>query len=182
MSIIILGGIKHCGKTSLGRSIAQNMHCNFYDLDNLILNVSNNSWETVRDIWKDLGKYEFIRLEAEAARTFVEWIIPSDYGQNCILSLGGATIENSGAMSWLKNLGVNVYIRASSDILYKRIMSKGRPPFLSEDNALEDFQVIYKHRNAMYEKFADLIHDVDDSPLHINAQRLLTSLEKNNVR
>ena len=182
MGIILIGGIKHCGKTSLGRILAESWNYQFHDLDQLIISCANNAWESVREIWTNLGKEEFMRLEAEAARTFSEWIVPSASHHNCVLSLGGAAIENPKAMGWLHDLGTKVYIRADFETLYRRIMKKGRPPFLSEDNSREDFQEIYERRNALYEDYADVIHDVDDSPVQINAERLMATLEKHNVR
>jgi shikimate kinase len=85
-------------------------------------------------------------------------------------------------MAWISRKGTNVYIRADEELLYKRIMQGGRPPFLSEDSPREDFSVLYRRRNALYEQYAHLIHDVDDSPASINARRLLTALEKHHAR
>ena len=37
---------------------------------------------------------------------------------------------------------------------------------------------IYKKRDTLYTDFAELIHDVDDAPKKVNAQRLLVRLER----
>lgn len=151
-------------------------------MDDLVLKETAGAWKSVRAIWQDLGRDEFMLLEEDAARNFVEWIIPDLKGQGCILSLGGGTVENTGAMAWIGAKGTNVYVRAEEELLYGRIMAGGRPPFLSEENPREDFAALYRKRHLLYTDYANLIHDVDDAPAKINAQRLLVALEKYHAR
>ena len=129
MGIILLAGIKHCGKTSLGKIISADLGYRFFDLDDLVLQATGGSWDSVREIWINMGRHEFRRLEEDATRNFVEWVIPSLEGEGIVLSLGGGMVENPGALGWLKNRGLKVYIRADADLLYRRIMAGGRPPF-----------------------------------------------------
>lgn len=178
MGIILVGGIKHCGKSTLGRIIADDLDYRFYDMDDLIIKETAGAWKSARAIFRDLGRDEFMLMEEDAARNFVEWIVPELNGGGCILSLGGGTVENAGAMAWIGGKGTNVYVRADEALLYDRIMAGGRPPFLSEASPREDFAALYRTRDALYAEFANLIHDVDDSPAEINAQRLLVALEK----
>ena len=178
MGIIVIGGLKHCGKSTLGRLIARDLGYQFYDLDDLIREETNGIWDSVREIWKTFGQEEFQRLEEEAARSFIDWHIPGLKEPGAVLSLGGGTIENPGAMTWLKNRGLNVYVRAPKNLLYGRIMAKGRPPFLSQENPQSDWDGLYEKRDALLERFADIIHDVDDSEAKINAQRLLLKMER----
>ena len=182
MKNIILGGLKHCGKTSLGKILAADSGYRFFDLDDLVLEAAGGLWDSVRELWEKMGGYEFRYMEAEAARNFVEWIIPALGGSGSILSLGGGTVENSDALGWVKNLGLKVYLRADAELLYSRIMAHGRPPFLSEDDSHGGFMELYDKRHPLYTEFADIIHDVDDAPKKINAQRLLTALEQHNAR
>ena len=178
MGLILVGGLKHSGKTSLGRIIARDLDCPFFDMDELILEETSGAWKSVRKIYRDLGRDEFQRLEEEAARNFVEWRLPELGGDPAVLALGGGTIENAAAMAWLSGRGTAVYLHADADLLFARIMEGGRPPFLSEERPEEDFKELYRKRDALYADFADIIHDVDDSPQEINAQRLLVVLEK----
>lgn len=179
MSVIIIGGIKHCGKSSLGLKLAKHYEIPFFDVDKMILEETGNIWNSVREIWKRMGKTEFLRIEESAMRNFSEWVIPSCAGSRLVLSLGGGTIENGSAMGWLgKVKGLKIYIYADADMLFERIMSRGKPPFLSEDNPHEDFMALYKKRDVAYREYADIIHEVDDSPLEVNTQRLLVRLEE----
>jgi shikimate kinase len=85
-------------------------------------------------------------------------------------------------MAWIGKKGTKVYVRAEEELLYGRIMAGGRPPFLSEETPREDFARLYEKRDGLYTDYAHLVHDVDDSPAKINAQRLLVALEKYHAR
>jgi len=182
MRILLIGGLKHCGKSSLGRIVARENGLAFYDLDDLVLGETGGAWTTVRQLYRDLGRLEFLSLEEDAARTFVEWAIPRLEGDGAVLALGGGTVENPGAVAWLRHAGTRVYVRAEAELLYRRIMAGGRPPFLSEDDPHGDFLELYARRDALWREFADLVHDVDDSPKDINARRLQVALEKHHAR
>ena len=182
MRLLLIGGIKHCGKSTLGRIIAKDTRRPFYDMDDLILAEADGAWKSVRSIYLNLGLAEFQALEEDAARNFVEWHLPGCIETGAVLALGGGTVENKGAMAWIGRKGTHVYVRADEELHYGRIMTKGRPPFLSEENPREDFHRLYEKRDALYTQFAHVIHDVDDAPPEINAQRLLVALEKHHER
>lgn len=181
MDLIILGGLKHCGKTSLGRTLAQRFECPFFDLDRLILEGAKGDWKSVREIWTILGREEFSLLEEIAVRNFFEWILPTSRHSCSIFSLGGGTIENQEAMNWINRYGLKVYIRAEAELLYRRIMRKGRPPFLSENHPRQDFMDIYERRHVLYEEYSDIIVDVTEVPLEVNMQHLQMEIEHHYV-
>ena len=182
MAIILLGGLKHCGKSTLGRILAEDLDYRFFDMDDLVMKETSGAWESVRDIYRLAGKDEFRRYEADAARNFIEWYVPDLKGRGAVLSLGGGTIENGSAMAWIGRKGYNVYIRADRDMLFRRIMAGSRPPFLSEKDPEGDWAALYEKRDAMYRDFAGIIHDVDESEPKINAQRLLVKLQKSEIQ
>ncbi|RLW68392.1 MAG: hypothetical protein B6D68_03740 [spirochete symbiont of Stewartia floridana] len=132
----------------------------------------------MREIWRSVGQDEFVMIEERAMRNFIDWTMPTLKSQSVILSLGGGTVENSNAMNLILENGLKVYVRADAELLYNRIMRKGKPPFLSEKQPRKDFRAIYERRHRLYEKYADIIVDVYDVPLKVNAQRLSVKLEK----
>ena len=132
-------------------------------------------------LFQEAGKSEFQRFETDAARNFIEWYVPDLRGRGVVLSLGGGTIENPGAMAWIERKGVNVYIRGDRDMLFRRIMANGRPPFLSEGQPEEDWARLYEQRDRLYSDFAAIVQDVDDAQPNVNAQRLLVKLQKSEI-
>ena len=175
-----MGGIKHCGKTTLGSIIATRLDYDFFDLDALIVKKSRDAWSSAREVMQNLGGEEFRELETMAAAFFIEGIVPNLSKNGVVLSLGGGVIENAGAMARLR--GTRVYLLAARELLYRRIKLSGQPAFLSTENPHEDFHELYNRRDILYRKFADLIHEVDESPAELNARRLLLALEEHYAR
>lgn len=172
-----MGGIKHCGKTTLGSIIAARLNYDFFDLDELVMKEGMGVWGSVREAMQNLGGDGFRKLETMAIAFFIERIIPGLFGSGVVLSLGGGFIENTEAMAYLGDRGTRIYLLAARELLYRRIELSGKPAFLSEENPYEDFVELYARRDILYREFADLIHEVDESPAELNAQRLLLALE-----
>ena len=67
MTALQLLGMKHTGKSSLGRLWAQRKGWDFYDLDNLLESQAGGG-RTSRQIFAEEGRERFQQYEAEAAR------------------------------------------------------------------------------------------------------------------
>lgn len=182
MNFYIVGGLKHSGKSSIGKALARHYGYPFYDLDSLILETVKGTGTTIREVWNTLGKNEFIVREGEVFQYFMDWTLPSLQEKGVVLSLGGGTIENKNAMQCFGTKGFMVYLRADANLLFRRIMAGGIPPFLSEENPWEDFMKLYHRRDSLYCKIAHFIHDIEDVTISMNTQRLIASLENHNGR
>jgi len=178
MRMIFMGGIKHCGKTTLGGIAAAELDYDFFDLDELIVKESKGAWISARELMRNLGGEGFRNLETMAAAFFIERIVPTLSRGGVVLSLGGGVIENAEAIARLGNEGTRVYLLAARELLYRRIKLSGQPAFLSAENPYEDFLKLYARRDILYREFADLILEVDESPVRFNAGRLLSALEE----
>jgi shikimate kinase len=166
---LVLSGIKHCGKTTLGNMLANRKGCAWYDLDQLVLNFpAANHYPTVRDLFIAEGVERLRELEAEAVKQVLKRFNPGT--KAAVISLGGGTIENREAMDMLKQEGSIVYLYLPEALLYERIMAKGRPPFLSEDHPREDFHEIFIKRDMMNRESADLVVDLAEASPEENLQ------------
>jgi shikimate kinase len=158
--LLILMGIKHCGKTTIGTRLAAAWDIPFYDLDDVILELYPGI--SVRDVYKQAGKREFQRLEAAGAALILSRASrrrEETGAYSGICALGGGTIENREAMDRLTGAGTFCYIRENEEVLYKRIISRGLPAFLSADDPEGDFTRLYLRRTRLYEQQADITID-----------------------
>jgi len=146
MKSLQLLGLKHSGKSSVGRLWAARRGWDFYDLDAL-LEAQAGGGRTSRQIYLDEGKDGFQRLEAEAARHIAGRL---DQGR-AVLAWGGGTVTNPAAVEALQFRGVLVVLTDRATVLYERILRSGRPAFLSADRPWEDFQILYRERSALLE-------------------------------
>ncbi len=142
MDVLQLAGMKHTGKSSLGRLWADRHGWTFYDLDTLL---EEGTGKTSRQLYLDEGKEGFQRRETEAAVRVAHQL---EKGR-VVLAWGGGTAANQHAVAALRPWGVIVALSESVDVLYERIMKGGRPAFLSAENPREDFQWVYRERTAL---------------------------------
>lgn len=122
---IILMGIKHCGKSTQGKRIAERLGVDFYDTDDLI---EQQAGKTVREIYTQNGKDAFMKEEALACRKLSETL----NGKICVIATGGGICDNVEAVEILKSLGTIVFLQADEALACDRIVREAA--FESTDN------------------------------------------------
>lgn len=151
---ILLTGMKHCGKTTIGKMLSEELSIPFEDLDDtaeeLFFEESGERLST-REIFKK-GKGIFQKYEYKAALRAVK----NTEDNLIICSSGGGICENQEAVDILKKAFFIIYIEEDAEVLFSRIAGKGLPAFLSEKTPLEDFTRIFESRSCIYDKLADM--------------------------
>jgi shikimate kinase len=151
---IVLMGVKHCGKSTLGKGIARKLNKEFFDLDDMILELQGDDVLTPRELFRKKGVSYFQKLETLAGQTLFESLGSKD---QAIIALGGGNIDNPKGMDIVGQHGYMIYLEEKPDILYKRIMRGGIPPFFDQNkNIYGQFIELYNARSAKYEQYADL--------------------------
>lgn len=152
---IIIIGMKHSGKTTLGKRLAAECRTLFHDLDDMIesLFAEGGERKTCREIFTCLGKDGFAVLEAEAAGGLAQKLAEPVFS---VAALGGGAAENRAALERLFGRGKFVYISEEASILYERIMQRGIPPFLNPDDPWGSFEELMKRRTDIYTHIADM--------------------------
>ncbi len=158
---LVLMGMKHCGKTTLGRLLAKNRNLPFFDLDHTMMEIYNSDMRiSIREIFQRIGKAEFQNLEVQGVMHILASIREKEAGNiTAVCSLGGGTIENEKALSAFPLSSTFCYIREAEKTLLTRILRGGVPAFLDKDRPSRDFHRIYTQRTPLYEKKADIILD-----------------------
>ena len=161
MSLIILLGPKHSGKTSIGRELARRFKMPFYDLDQLI---EEKTGKNIRELYK-AGEELFRREEtAGMAALLQKKTFEEPGGREVVLALGGGIIDNPHAMALLqrelqKSTGhCTVYLEVSSETAWNRIAVQGElPPFLEAETppvSKEKHCLLHERRAGDYKKIA----------------------------
>lgn len=157
MKSLILVGMKHSGKTTLGRLWAQREKLPFHDLDELLtLEHDPPGSLSPREIFKTLGAAVFQRYETQAAVKIARQF----EAQPVVLALGGGTVENESAIKALSPQGLFVYLKEAPEVLFQRIMKGGLPAFLPADKPFEAFLKLYAARTVLMEALCPLHVDL----------------------
>jgi shikimate kinase len=168
--MIVLMGIKHSGKTCIGKKAAAHLNIPFYDLDNLLeVQYSSDRDLNFRELYIKLGESGFRDLELRA----IDSINLSEKG---ILALGGGTIDNPGVMKAIKKAELLFFLDVDENILYKRIEQNGFPSFLKESPKLL-FHNLYERRKKLYSEIADKTLNIANKNQENAAQLLIKELK-----
>ena len=151
-------GLKHSGKSSLAARLADERKYGFLDLDDLIeLQYRADKLVSCREIYNRHGKSYFTGLETDAAVIMRETLL----AHSTVGALGGGTGENAAAMKSIIGAGILVYLHDRESVLFERIMKRGRPAFLPEDNPESAFHELYVRRHELYLGYANVTVEID---------------------
>jgi len=153
-------GMKHCGKTTVGRRLAELNGLGFQDLDLLLQECYAHAHQlhqapSVREIYRNLGRTTFQEYEQRAV-TRLEQLLDSA-GKPLVVACGGGLGENPNAMARLVSRCVVVYLDEDPDVLYTRVAAGGIPPFLDANNPRAAFKSLWRKRDPLYRRYADRV-------------------------
>jgi shikimate kinase len=148
---IVLMGMKHTGKSTLGRLLAERIGLPFFDTDAVI---AERSGKSARELFDSGGAELMMKYETDACRALAG-------GTASVIATGGGLADNREACEVLAKNGLIVFIDTPFDILFGRIQESARkdgryPKFLQGDDPRGLFQEIFHRRTAIYAKIADI--------------------------
>lgn len=152
---IFLVGFMGSGKTYWGKIWAKQNGLTFYDLDDVIEQESGN---TIGWLFENKGEDYFRKMETAALHGFAE-------KDGCIIACGGGTACYHDNMQWIKKNGISVYLSASPQYIFERIIKeKEKRPLVKKINTTELLVFIdqkLKEREPFY-KQATFILSADE--------------------
>lgn len=149
---IVLCGIKHCGKSSVGTLIAAMLNIPFIDTDDEIVK-SDGKNRTAREIFKDDGEKYFRKLEAQVLENI------TSFPGKAVIALGGGSLSNPMVSAEVKNnLGFKIFLDAGDKVCFERICAeKSLPPFLADAaDPFAAFTEMNKHRREIFSAECDV--------------------------
>ncbi len=137
MCNIVLIGMAGCGKSTVGEKLAQLLHKDFIDTDEMIVNAESKS---VPQIFEESGENFFRTCENVAVNL-------AGKEKNCVIATGGGVVTRHENYMPLKQNGIIVFINRNWDKLPKN----GRP--LSQLHGIKE---LYEKRMPQYRQFAHI--------------------------
>ena len=143
---IVFLGIKHCGKSTHGKLLAERLSRRFLDTDDMLSEAYMKKFScaagdaTPRAIMKKHGEDFFRRFEAEVIQEYLH----GNQKNGDVLALGGGVPCNEYLTTEeLKQLGVLLHLAIPADTAFKRIAAGGIPPFLQGEDPFGNFLKLY---------------------------------------
>ena len=174
---VFLVGMKHTGKSLLAKVVAGKTGRRVIDVDEEIerLHAAESARRlSVRDIYGLDGGKTFGRLETVACSRAAATQNP------VIVATGGGLCDNHAACAELDS-GMIIALEADPELLFKRIIKRGIPAFMSastRSEAWEEFLDLFQRRSARYREMADVIVEVHERPPKEVAAELAIRIEE----
>ena len=170
---LVLIGMKHSGKTTLGRLLASRLDISFFEFDDYLVEAHEQQTGdtlSIRDIFKAYGNDYGRCLETECLRRLAQNIDQQEY----VVALGGGTPIRPENHSFVKKLGTVIYLLPDKDIVYNRILKKGVPAFFPyPEDPRRSFEELWQERHPIYSKLADCVVRLIDGPQQQNIELIL---------
>lgn len=173
MDRVFLIGYMGAGKTTLGRSLAEEMGMEFIDLD---IFIESRQHKSIKEIFAEVGEDGFRKIERQSLEEVAQF-------EHVIISLGGGTPCFFDNMDIVNRSGISVYLKPSEEVLLVRLIKgKHKRPLLAEKSDEQILQFIREQlawREPYYLK-ANIVfeasHLENKSDIGISARRLIALL------
>ncbi len=137
----VLIGMPGCGKTTIGRLVAERLRSNFVDLDEEIETRENRS---INEIFEQDGEEYFRNVETETFRSLM--------GRDSVVATGGGIVTRDENLDIAK-CGVVIFIDREIEDIIGDVDTDTRP--LLKDGA-ERVYKLYEQRYEKYCQWADV--------------------------
>ena len=148
MQNIILVGFMGSGKSSIGRSLHQNLGYELIDTDRAI---EKQAGKTIPQIFAEDGENAFRSLETNLLRELVASKISKH-----IISTGGGMVCTPENRELLRQLGFVVWLKCSTEEIFARTSKSNDRPLLQCEDPVQAIEHLLKERSPHYEKTAHL--------------------------
>jgi shikimate kinase len=155
MSIVLIG-YRGCGKTSIGRKLADRLWQPFVDTDDVVVKKAGKS---IKDIFEQDGEERFRQMEAEAVKEVAQL-------QEHVIALGGGGATRPENVKALRDAGHKlIYLRCDPAELYKRIQAdpssaSNRPALTAQGGGVAEIETVMAEREPAYRAAAQAELDV----------------------
>jgi len=143
MQNIVLIGMPGCGKTTVGQELARLTGREFYDIDEIIVEIAGKS---IKSIFEESGEDAFREIETDALKEVSK-------KSGCVIATGGGIVLREENRKILEQNGVLIYLSRAIN----ELSSAGRPVSLSKG-----VEVIYNERRHLYESWCG--HEIKSLP------------------
>lgn len=139
------------GKSTVGREIARRLDVPFEDCDKAIERRAGCS---ISVFFERHGEAAFRDVEAEAIASLVA-------GAPAVIATGGGIVLRAANRQLLRSRTRCVYLRASLDLLWKRVRRDRRRPLLQVADPEGRLRALSEEREPLYLQTASIVVDID---------------------
>lgn len=137
---VVLVGLMGCGKSSIGRRLANALDLPFVDADD---EIERSAHKSIPEIFADHGEQYFRAGE----RKVIARLLRS--GPQ-VLATGGGAFMNAETRAAIEAAGISVWLKAELDVLVRRVAKRDDRPLLRQGNPAQIMQALMSERYPVY--------------------------------
>lgn len=162
---LVMIGLMGCGKSAIGRRLANRLSMPFVDADEEIEKVAGMS---ISDIFAEYGEAHFRDREAKVIERLLG-------GGPQVLATGGGAFMNADTRAAIAAKGVSVWLRAELPVLMRRVMKRNTRPLLKTADPEAVMRQLMEARYPVYAA-ADVIVESRDVPHEVIVGEIIEAL------
>ena len=159
---LALIGFMGTGKSSVGRLVADQLHFEFLDTDDLI---ETRAGKTITQLFAQNGEIAFRELEGQ----LVEQLATRN---RIVISTGGGLPVNPANLSSLKQHALVICLWASPEKIFERVREQTHRPLLQGSDPLKQIRSLLAAREEFY-KQADVLVNSEFRSLREVTQQII---------
>jgi shikimate kinase len=152
---IYIVGFMASGKTTIGRTVANELGWHFADTDH---DIEARQGASICEIFDTRGEEEFRKIETEEIRSRVRLV---EQGYPTVVALGGGAFVYQANFELIENNGVTVWLDCPLSLVEERVRRATHRP-LARD--LAQLQALYEARRHAYSRADYRIEVEGDDP------------------
>jgi shikimate kinase len=164
---IVMVGLMGCGKSSVGKRLANKLGLPFIDADEEIERVAQKS---INEIFSDHGETFFRDRESKVIARLLA-------SGPQVLATGGGAFINPETRAKMKESGISVWLRAELPVLMRRVAKRDTRPLLRDADPEAVMRKLMDDRYPIYAQ-ADLTVDSREVPHDSIVVEIIESLKK----
>lgn len=149
-----LVGFMGCGKSTVGRLLADRLKWDFVDLDE---EIEQEAGAKIVDIFERFGEPAFRAMERKALNKQVR---QARMGMARVIALGGGAFAQAANRETIEAAGVSIWLKSPVEQMWERVSGDDDRP-LARDR--EGFEALYREREPTYAE-ADFTILRDEAP------------------
>ncbi len=157
------------GKTTVGRNLANLLHLDFIDTDQLL---EQRTGVSISHIFEIEGESGFRERESKL-------LVEISKQPDAVISTGGGIVLMPKNRQVMRKYGQVIYLRASLDILWKRLKDCHTRPLLQTTDPKATIAKLLEERDPIYAQEADTIVDVSGSSANKTAHKISRIIRNN---
>ena len=167
ISNLALVGFMGCGKSTVGRQVAGELHFEFVDVDTLI---EERAGISITEIFLTESEAVFRKMEREV-------IDGLSARKNLVIATGGGAIVDPENLTSLKKHALVICLWANAETIHKRTKHQSHRPLLQQADPLPTIRKMLAERELHY-KQADVIVNTELRPQREVAAQVLHQFEE----